>query len=132
LAVLSAVLAVLKPLLKFSESIRRLQGLIISYENIDHDMETLAGEIRNEGKYDTELRRQFVKLHQKEKELISMDVLEEPSPRLLEGLMARVIEEFPKDRFFIPGGGDRGEKGAKPPRLSDRPEGEGSTVPAKT
>lgn len=103
LTVLSAILAVAKPLLKLTERIQKLDELATGYSLLDHDYKKLEVKIRQARAFTPELRQRFDLLLDraddlKQKEIVERSIDENLRRRCREA----VSQELPTNRFFVP------------------------------
>ena len=61
LAVIAAIFAVAKPLLKLVDAIGTLEEVVTGYRTLDHDLDSISIRIRHKGAYDAELQNEFTK-----------------------------------------------------------------------
>lgn len=103
LSVLSALLAVAKPLLKYTEKIRGLEEVLTGFRILDHDLKVLGVSIKQKQKYDNELKERFLSAFERMKTLISKEVYEDREDKaLIRKLQGEVNKELPPEDFFIP------------------------------
>lgn len=100
--VISAVLAVAKPVLNITDKIRNIQEILMGYKALDHDLQRLSIEIRQNQKYDKQMQRKFYNLLDKKKELITSSTVETSNEKLLSQCEQEVLCELPVDSFYIP------------------------------
>lgn len=104
LGALSAVLAIMKPLLKLTEKIRKLEEVITGYRVLEHDLKKLEVSIRQKRAYDKELYDRFVAALDRMDNLIIKYTESSEDKRLRERCQGEVLNELPSERFYIPEG----------------------------
>lgn len=104
LAALAGVLAVLKPILRLPEAMRRREELLGGYRVLDHDIRTLCIAIRQAGSFSQIQRERFDAALDRKRALVAQERETRPVRWLLRRCHEEVCRELPADRFFIPGG----------------------------
>jgi hypothetical protein len=102
LAVLAAVVALLKPLLKLADRIRRGEESVTGYRSLYHDLETIGILARERDAYDEELRARFHEALQKKKQLLTQEPVLAIDKVLRAACQREVIEELPTRGFYLP------------------------------
>lgn len=102
LGVVTALLAVAKPVLRLTEKIRALEEVLSGYRALDHDLQNLSILIRQAKKYDTKLQRRFRECMDKKGALIARNVVLAEKPKLKERCQAEVLRELPFEVFYLP------------------------------
>lgn len=103
LTILSAVLAVAKPIIKLTERIQKVEQVLIRYKLLDHDYRKLELLISQAGKYEAAHQAQFRLLLDRGSELKKLELVERRiDPKLRLRCRAEVDKELPLTNFFIP------------------------------
>jgi hypothetical protein len=102
IGVVATLLAVVKPILQLSDVLRGKQELLASYMILDHDLNTIRGEIQFKGKYDDALKRQFLRALERKAELVKKDTGSGVNERLRHRCFEEVLRELPSESFYIP------------------------------
>src|SRR4030043_846554 len=102
--VISAILAILKPILKMTDTITKKSEIASAYRELDQDFLRLKIMINQEKKYDESLKKEFEILLKKKGEIVSKykDDDGPPSTRLLNRCFGQVNNELPVENFYIP------------------------------
>jgi len=98
----AAVLAVAKPLFKWTERIKHLEGLAAGYRLLDHGYHQLEVTVNEENAYSESSRQRFHSLLQ---QAAALDAKYPPLPldrRLRTQLTDEVDAELPSSHFFVP------------------------------
>lgn len=102
LGVLTAVVAVTKPLLGLTKRIKEFEGVLSGYRLLDFDLMQLKSRIEQKQTYNSALEADFDKISDRERALVK----DTPEPRAKQNVTkaceAEVIRELPKDHFFVP------------------------------
>lgn len=104
LSALAAFLAVLKPSLRLTDRVRRVEGLLVGYRALDHDLDTLCISIRQQGEYSKALKGQFDRALARLGDLVRRAPNEKTNEKLLRRCMDEVKRELPVENFFVPEG----------------------------
>lgn len=102
LAVVTAVVAVVKPLLQYGSKIQTMEEVLSGYKALDHDLYTLQLEIQREGSYTTQLQGQFKEALARKGVLVGREVEHTEDKELKRRLEEEVREELPAEGFFVP------------------------------
>lgn len=100
--IIAACAAVTKPLLGINDKISHINEILVGYKSLDHDLHCLSLLIKQEKKYDKNMKQQFFNLLEKKKELITANKVEIDNKRLQNICEQEVITELPVDSFYIP------------------------------
>jgi hypothetical protein len=102
LFVLTAILAVLKPMLNLSGKIQKYSEILTDFKSLEHDFHKLTILINQQQRYDSEFTDQFYYLLD-QKRFINQKTNEETikKSKKLE-FENQVIEELPANIFYIP------------------------------
>lgn len=105
LGILTAFVAVLKPIFSLQNSIKKYEEVLAGYQGLEYDLFKIKVQIENREVYDEELKSDYCKALDRKREL----VIKEPEvsgdkshKNLLERLQNEVNEELPASRFYIP------------------------------
>jgi hypothetical protein len=102
LTIISTILAVMKPLLNWSDKIKLLNEMASSHKVSFHDIKGLVDAIKRNRKYDIDLQNRYQGLWAVIREISSKSPNEEPSKKLLERFQDEINVEIPTSSFFIP------------------------------
>jgi hypothetical protein len=101
-AAVAAVLAVVKPFLKLTEKIAKLEEIVAGYRALDHDLGRLTIKIHQDGRYSNDHRSDFEAALEKKRELVTQNQMLRPDPDLQERCEAEVMRQLPVESFFVP------------------------------
>ncbi|MDE2166103.1 MAG: hypothetical protein KGJ66_07175 [Alphaproteobacteria bacterium] len=102
LATASALIAILKPIVKLADRVERYAKLHGEYSKLFATLQSVAGQVRMNQSFTPELQ----KVHQTAQATFSKladDDDPSPSARVLKELQRQVNEEIPADRLWLPG-----------------------------
>ncbi len=102
LAIVSAVLAVAKPMLRWSDKVQRLDELIVQYRGIDHELRKLEVAVRQAGAYGPALQQQFAAVLERKSELVLKEGTDPIDDKLRRHCREQVDKELPQSHFFVP------------------------------
>jgi hypothetical protein len=98
---ITAILAILKPILKLSDRIVKKEELLLGYKTLHHDLEKIKILISQVQKYDDNLKKQFLDVLERKKELVQKNI-EPLNKKIRDKCQAEVINELPTNHFYIP------------------------------
>lgn len=99
---LAVLLSVIKPLLRFSDRIKKIENVLTKYRLIKHEYQILKIDISEKKCYNQEHQQVFRDLLKKESQLIEVVPENYISNRLRTKCQREVIKEYPVDNFYIP------------------------------
>ena len=102
LAVVSAVLAVAKPLFAFPTDIQRLEEVVTGYRLLENRLGILASEIRHVRSYSPDLQTQFKKILEEHAAVVVKQPKSMENARLVRRFTEEVKNEMPVTHFFVP------------------------------
>jgi hypothetical protein len=102
LAMVAALVAVVKPFLRITAHIDDLNQLIGVYEVLDYELGELRIAISQDQGYDDAHRARFDEVREKKKDILSVSYEPDPGARVRKELLAEVDEELPEDAFYYP------------------------------
>ena len=102
LIVVSAVLAVAKPLLKYTERIQRLEELIADYRVVEHDLKKIEVAVRQRRSYDQKLHERFIVVMERMNDLVQKKGEYNVNEELRARCEKEVARELPSTHFFVP------------------------------
>lgn len=102
IAGLAVLLAVIKPFMKLTDSIKRIENVLTKYRLIKHEFGILRIDISEKKSYNNEHKNKLRELLAKEEVLIEKQPENYISKRLINICSNEVIKEYPVDNFFIP------------------------------
>lgn len=102
--VISAILAILKPILNLTDKIKKKSEIAAAYRELDQDFLNLRIKINQEGKYSEYIKKEFDNLLKKKKEIVLRykDDGGAPCKRLVNKCFEQVQNELPVEIFYIP------------------------------
>lgn len=102
IGVLSAVMAVIKPILKLSDRIKDTQNIVSGYSGLEYDLREIKALIEQKQKYDSKEQDAFIKAIKREKELVEKTPVPGEKRKVKATCEREVRLEFPKESFFVP------------------------------
>jgi hypothetical protein len=102
IAVLAAIAAVFKPLLRLPQRIKSLEQTISGYRALEYDLDLIVNRITSEGSYDKACKKMFEAAQKKKKLLVVNPPENDQKKDLIERLYSEVNNELPMEFFFIP------------------------------
>lgn len=98
----SALVAVAKPLLKLTDTIRKYEVTLKGYRELDHRLRKICMQINQDGEYNEKHRKLFEEVFDREGELDTESPETRQNMKLTDKLSQEVDDELPVDRFYIP------------------------------
>lgn len=99
----SALLAIMKPLLRLYEKAETLEAVTMGYNQLDNDYKKLVIAIRQEKNLTPALQDEFRTLMDRARDLRGKEVVERvPDKKLRSQFEAEVARELPVESFFVP------------------------------
>jgi hypothetical protein len=95
----TAIIAVVKPFLRFGEKIKKIEQALIAYRGLDFDLAQLAGEVRKTQQYSSAQQKQFKSATSKRKELVVRLPSIDEDKELRDALYWEVTQELPDTEF---------------------------------
>lgn len=102
IAGLAVLLAIIKPFMKLTDRIKRIENVLTKYRLIKHEFGILRIDISEKNSYNDEHKNKLRELLAKEEELIEKQPENYISKRLIKKCTNEVNKEYPTDNFFIP------------------------------
>jgi hypothetical protein len=102
LVTLAAFIAVVKPLVKFSDQIQQKSETLTSWRLLDDGLRQLIILVRQCRKYDEEMQNRFLTLIQTKSTIVQREPPESVDERLRRRCFEQVNQELPSDKFFVP------------------------------
>lgn len=102
LAIAAALAAVSKPLLKYTERIKKLEHVITEFRRVEHDLKKLKIEIETRKAYDATLQERFRLMLDSMNELVALSVESEEDSRLRDRCEDAIRRELPANHFYVP------------------------------
>ena len=102
LLVVSAFLAVSKPILKLTEKIRKFEEVLIGYRTLEHDLMKITVLINQSMSYEKIHRSKFLEAIDRKGKLIQKSPEIKIDEQLLNKCRLKVEGETPAEKFFIP------------------------------
>jgi len=101
--ILAALFAVIKPLLKLTEKIKKYEETLTGYKTLDNDLQLIVSQIKQKQGYSSSLQKEFNKAFERKKLLVTSEAERQEDISLKRKLQEEVCIELPKSHFFIPG-----------------------------
>lgn len=102
LLVLSALIAIAKPIMKTGDKIQRLDELLPQYRLIEHELYKIEVAVRQRGKFDGELIGRFAKVLDRMDSIVVKPYEHSMSKRLKKRCEEEIDSELPPARFYVP------------------------------
>lgn len=102
LAVITAVVAVVKPLLQYGPKIQAMEEVLSGYKALDHDLYTLQLDIQRERAYTPRLQNLFKEALARKGVLIGREIEHKEDGVLKSRLEIGIHKELPAEAFFVP------------------------------
>lgn len=102
LIVLSALLAVAKPLMKITDQIQRLESVVTGYRIVEHDLQKIEVAARQRKAYDEDLQNRFAAVLERMDALITKPSEYRTNGKLQRRCQEEVDRELPCERFYVP------------------------------
>jgi hypothetical protein len=102
LGILTAVLAVSKPLLRWTDKINDLNQILTGYRALDHDLQFLAASIHQDNRYGKVHKRRFRECMEMKKELIEKSIGLRERKNLKRRCQDEVLSELPVEYYHVP------------------------------
>ncbi len=102
IGVISAFMAVSKPILKLADRIKDTQNIVSSYRGLEYDLREIKALIEQKQIYDNTEKAAFIKAMQREKELVEKTPANGENRKVKADCERDVRREFPKESFFVP------------------------------
>jgi hypothetical protein len=103
LAVLAAVIAVVKPLLKYGDKIQTMEEVLAGYKALDHDLYCITLEIQRKKAYTDDLQQTFREALARKGVLVGRVIEHWEDTKLKRQCEQEVCEELPAAAFYVPG-----------------------------
>lgn len=100
--VLSALVAIAKPIMKTTDKIQRLDELLPQYRLIEHELYKIEVAVRQRGSFDSELIDRFGKVLDRMDSIVVKPYEHSMSKRLKQRCEEEVGRELPSSRFYVP------------------------------
>ena len=102
LILLTAILAILKPILNLTEKIRNKEEILSRYKILHHECEKISILINQYQSYDVILQERFIELLEKKDEIIKMEKEPSINKKLKIRCEQETEEELLSSNFFVP------------------------------
>ncbi|WP_347275760.1 hypothetical protein [Candidatus Kuenenia sp.] len=102
LAIVTAVVAAVKPLLQYGPKVQAMEEVLSGYKALDHDLYTLQLDIQRERAYNSQLQNRFKEALARKVVLVGREVEHKEDGDLKRRLEKEVCEELPAEAFFVP------------------------------
>ena len=102
LSAITALLAVIKPFLKFTEKIRKMEEMLTGYKSLHQNLDRIITLINHKKIYDEELKEIFFEYKKDLDKLITDYKDEYEDKKLINKCYEEILKELPTDSFYIP------------------------------
>ncbi|MDD5064572.1 MAG: hypothetical protein PHQ35_07445 [Phycisphaerae bacterium] len=102
LIAITALLSIAKPLLKLSDRVANLQGIVTQYRSLDHQLEQLSNDIRRDECYSVAMVSTFKNIARQEEKVSVSEPIEDIDSKLQKACFDQVNRELPEENFYIP------------------------------
>ncbi|WP_211217187.1 hypothetical protein, partial [Psychromonas hadalis] len=102
LLILSALIAISKPLLNLTRKIRLYEELLAGYRLLSHDFKDLKIDITQQQDYTVAHQKKFKKIIEKQKTLATKSPERTENIAVKSECMKQVLNEYPTEMFYIP------------------------------
>jgi hypothetical protein len=106
----ASVAAILKPVLKFQDKIKKYQSVLNGYRGLEYDLVEIKESISQKQAYDKKLQSDYIKALKRERDLEQDDPETTHDRALIIKCQAEVNRELPPEEFFVPKNNHQGEK----------------------
>jgi hypothetical protein len=100
--VISAILAVVKPVIKLTDKMQQFEEILAGYRSLEHDLKTIVIRIRQSKKYGMPHRTKLLEALTRQGELLKKLPEAKPEKKLQEKCRLQVMKELPVEYFFVP------------------------------
>lgn len=104
IVVVSALLAVIKPIIKITEKVQRYEEVLTGYKGLENDLKMIVVQIKQSNKYGTIHRTKLLEVMTRQGELLQRSPEAKPEERLHNKCKLQVTKELPAEHFFVPKG----------------------------
>lgn len=102
LTVITAFLCIAKPLLKLSDKVANLQGIVTQYRTLDSQLEQLENNIRRLKEYSQVMVSTFQSIAGQVDKITVLEPIEEIDTKLQKACFEQVNRELPEYSFYLP------------------------------
>jgi len=102
LLVVSAFLAVSKPIIRLTDKIRKYEEILIGYRALEHDLMKITIQINQSMKYEKIHRSKFLESIDRQGKLVQKSPEIKIDEKLLKVCQLRIEKELPVESFFVP------------------------------
>ena len=102
LTVIAAFTAIIKPMLRIPEKIRKFEEIVTGYKTLENDLQLISVQIKDKKSYSQNHKTEFKRALERKNYLSSTEFKHVEDKKLKAKLQEEVITELPKDSFFIP------------------------------
>lgn len=100
--VVSAVLAVIKPVIKLTEKVQQYEEVLTGYRGLENDLKIIVVQINQSKKYGTLHRTKLLEALTRQGELLKKSPEAKPEKKLRDKCQLQVTKELPAEHFFVP------------------------------
>ena len=100
--IIAALAALLKPLLSLSKKIKNYSDILAGYRILEHELSSIKEQVMLSGIYNKKMQEKFLRILEKEKDLIAKDPDSTIDQKLRRKCTVEVNEELPAQVFFVP------------------------------
>jgi hypothetical protein len=102
LTAITALIGIGKPLLKLSDKVANLQGIVTHYRSLDNQLKELGDDIRREKEYSPAMVSTFKSIARQTDRISALEPIEEISTNLQKSCFEQVNRELPETEFYVP------------------------------
>jgi len=100
--VLSALLAVIKPIIKLTEKVQQYEEVLTGYRGLENDLKIIVVQINQSKKYGTPHKTKLLEALARQGELVKKSPETKPEKKLQVKCRAQVMKALPAEHFFVP------------------------------
>lgn len=100
--VVSAILAIIKPVIKLTEKVQQYEELLTGYRSLENDLKIIVIQINQSQKYGTPHRTKLMEALLRQGELQKKNPEAKPEKKLQDKCRLQIAKELPPEHFFIP------------------------------
>lgn len=100
--VISAILAVVKPVIKLTEKLQQYEEVLTGYRSLENDLKIIVVQIKQSKKYGSPHRTKLLEALSRQGELVKKLPEPKPEKKLQDKCRLQVMKELPAEHFFVP------------------------------
>jgi len=102
LTTLTALIGIGKPLLKLSDKVADIQGIVTHYRSLDNQLKEIGNDIRRENEYSPAMVSTFKSIARQTDRISASEPIEEIDANLQKSCFEQVNIELPDTIFYVP------------------------------